>query len=950
MPTLETIRRLTIEGRTTGVKEATADLTALGRAQTSVAQSADGMAVATDSSSRRQLSAAKSYDNLRMRVDDAYRTQQRFQKDQAIVQRAFDQGSISVEEQASTLSMLSQKYGLASTAANENTKQNELSRNQLLMFGHSAKATFEQLAAGAPVTTILAQQGAEVAQAFSMGADGAGGTLKAIGSTLSGLISPATLFFGTLTAGALAAGAALLSYLNSEQKVQTSLLGSGRASGQSVSSINSIAQSASSSTGLSVSEARAFAAELASTGKIGRDNLEPLVKIGHDIATVYGIDATEAAKMLGKAYADPVQGADQLNDRLGFLDAAMQRQIQNLVAQNRVWEAQRVLQAGVESSLVGVGDAVSTTTKFWTTLGNAASSAWDAIGAGLARATGIGLKLGLDEQVAIAQSRLDSFKKDLQTAQEYAKSLGPDAKGVDTGYDAAIAGVQKYSAEVEKLTATMKRNADATVDAQQRQFSFAQAAAVRSQLPEIDQTQKLRNENELLVRTMIDVQTSGGAASPILQAMGRTYEELAQAVAKSSSGLQNFKTEFQQATEAQALQAKSLTAFSPSAKGDVAYQQRLNAELARGTELTKAQTLAAGDQAIAIKGVQVSLSEAARARDLASQQSVQSAQLEIDLLGKTIGQQAEMRANLQARQALEQQASQNRTGFDNAEYERLKKINAELGQRTQMAALAAVNDNISFGRQTALLSPDDVSIAQQLKSIYPDVAAGLASVEAQGLRVNNALRDISDTARDISRSFVTDFRNAIQSGSSAFDALSAAGANALNKIADKLTSMAIDSLWSKAFGGASGGLFSLFGLGGASSAGTGLSLTATGGLFADGGYTGAGSKYQPAGIVHAGEYVFSQASVSRIGLRNLDRLHRGYADGGPVMPMPMAARNDNSAQPMVFNYSPTINAPNSDAQAVAALAKVQANERRDFEKNVMAILAKARANKPGFAA
>lgn len=46
-------------------------------------------------------------------------------------------------------------------------------------------------------------------------------------------------------------------------------------------------------------------------------------------------------------------------------------------------------------------------------------------------------------------------------------------------------------------------------------------------------------------------------------------------------------------------------------------------------------------------------------------------------------------------------------------------------------------------------------------------------------------------------------------------------------------------------------------------------------MFADGGYTGAGGKYEPAGIVHKGEYVFSQEDVNRIGLSNLESLHNG---------------------------------------------------------------------------
>ena len=56
--------------------------------------------------------------------------------------------------------------------------------------------------------------------------------------------------------------------------------------------------------------------------------------------------------------------------------------------------------------------------------------------------------------------------------------------------------------------------------------------------------------------------------------------------------------------------------------------------------------------------------------------------------------------------------------------------------------------------------------------------------------------------------------------------------------------------------------------------------------FAEGGYTGPGGKYQPAGVVHAGEYVFSQRAVKRLGVPYLNSLHqqaRGYADGGPVV-------------------------------------------------------------------
>lgn len=76
--------------------------------------------------------------------------------------------------------------------------------------------------------------------------------------------------------------------------------------------------------------------------------------------------------------------------------------------------------------------------------------------------------------------------------------------------------------------------------------------------------------------------------------------------------------------------------------------------------------------------------------------------------------------------------------------------------------------------------------------------------------------------------------------------------------------------------------------------------------FDSGGYTGNGGKYQPAGIVHAGEYVINAESTRNLGLSFLDRLNRrGYADGGYVRPI--VAGNLQAPSSSAYHYSPTIN-------------------------------------------
>lgn len=65
-----------------------------------------------------------------------------------------------------------------------------------------------------------------------------------------------------------------------------------------------------------------------------------------------------------------------------------------------------------------------------------------------------------------------------------------------------------------------------------------------------------------------------------------------------------------------------------------------------------------------------------------------------------------------------------------------------------------------------------------------------------------------------------------------------------------------------AIGGAVGG-------GASASGGTAIQAAAANFHFATGGFTGTGGKYEPAGIVHRGEFVFTKEATSRIGVGNL---------------------------------------------------------------------------------
>lgn len=164
-------------------------------------------------------------------------------------------------------------------------------------------------------------------------------------------------------------------------------------------------------------------------------------------------------------------------------------------------------------------------------------------------------------------------------------------------------------------------------------------------------------------------------------------------------------------------------------------------------------------------------------------------------------------------------------------------------------------------RETAIMlrQAGAAATADERAKVVALTAAIHAEREARD-KATEAAAELRDIGRDVLGGMVSDLRE----GKKAADIF----ANALDRIADRVLNLALDSVFSSGTGG--GNLLADL-------------LKPKG--FASGGYTGAGGKNMPAGIVHRGEYVFSKAAVNRLGAANLDRMHRsakGYASGGYV--------------------------------------------------------------------
>jgi hypothetical protein len=191
---------------------------------------------------------------------------------------------------------------------------------------------------------------------------------------------------------------------------------------------------------------------------------------------------------------------------------------------------------------------------------------------------------------------------------------------------------------------------------------------------------------------------------------------------------------------------------------------------------------------------------------------------ELKLQEQTAGRSTEALVKLKTEHDLlraAQRAGREVTTELRAEIEKLAAIYAELTERVARAKLTgdAFFEQAQFGRDEI-----EQRVAARLRGAGLDV--DLASPLAGLLRLNEQLRITRDLLTSTTAGGVIEFKNAMMQGAEAGEAALKALYNQLNRVADKLISMAADGIWAAAFGGSGGiNLFSLLGLGGGAGVG-----------------------------------------------------------------------------------------------------------------------------------
>jgi len=207
-------------------------------------------------------------------------------------------------------------------------------------------------------------------------------------------------------------------------------------------------------------------------------------------------------------------------------------------------------------------------------------------------------------------------------------------------------------------------------------------------------------------------------------------------------------------------------------------------------------------------------------------------------------------------------------------------------------ANAKLSGDIQFQQEQMGRSTIDQTVASTQKQY--GLPVDMNSASAGIIRHNEQLK----YARELAGDFATTLVNGLRSGEGFWKSMGNAAVTVLKKISDRLLNDVLNSLFqvnsaagSGGGGGFFGGLLNLLGFGGGSE----VTLPTGSNIpipmprpsgFANGGYTGYGGVYEPVGIVHAGEVVWSQKDIARaggVGVVEAMRLgRRGYADGGVV--------------------------------------------------------------------
>jgi hypothetical protein len=157
-------------------------------------------------------------------------------------------------------------------------------------------------------------------------------------------------------------------------------------------------------------------------------------------------------------------------------------------------------------------------------------------------------------------------------------------------------------------------------------------------------------------------------------------------------------------------------------------------------------------------------------------------QAEAQAMDKGVGAIAALRVQTE----LEAVAASRHITITAARRAEIEKLAKQASDAAIALAKMKIQTEVQFQAKTMFLPEEEVTIARQLKDIYPDVARALKSVEAEQLRFLTYLKQTKDETIKFGTQFATSFVDSILAGQKAAKALQAATSQLFKGIVDQL--------------------------------------------------------------------------------------------------------------------------------------------------------------------
>ncbi|MCS6090108.1 phage tail length tape measure family protein [Klebsiella pneumoniae subsp. pneumoniae] len=726
------------------------------------------------------------------------------------------------------------------------------------------------LSTGQSPFMVLMQQGGQLKDMFG----GIGPAIKGVGGYVLGLINPVTL-------AAAAVGVLGLAYYKGSQEQaefykSLTLNGNlvGKTTGQLADMAARVSVVANSTTGVTAATLN----QIVSSGKVAAESLERVTTAVVEISEATGIATEKLVGDFNDIAADPVAAITKLNDQYHFLTLATYNQIKALQDEGNQQDAARVATDAYANAMQqranDIHQNLGILERAWDSLAKTAKGAWDAmldIGreqTGTERISQIRKELDWIDKAAGGKlffgGRKAELEDELNNLQSQITTEGVLTE-IISSHDKAEQQRIKTQQEADRVNQQYLSNADKRNKAIKQQSEFLKAGAITAE----QYSKNVSRINEMYKDP-----------KPPKTPKGKAYTE---------DAATRLLDQINQQTAALQSQLDASDKLNSATQARVKFEQQI-ADLKSKTQLTADQKsiLSRSDEILQAYKQQEALQNSVKTLDdyRKMQEQVKTKDERTNDLLKT---------------RLELLEKAKATGqLKPGEYE---KTRADIYQNTDMQLPSTVRNVVgnltpTGGRLSGTFEGmqgqiNEYDQAQQelqrwlaaqeeayakageitaegearMTSIRQRAADANQVIEAQkNTIISAATQSLFDSTADIMR---TGFGEQSAIYKVAFAASKAfAIADSMVKIQQAIASGAVSAPYPA-------NIIAMASIA-AQTASIVSNIQAVSGVgFASGGYTGPGGKYQPAGIVHKGEYVFDQASTNRIGVSQLEALRNG---------------------------------------------------------------------------